>query len=207
MEKINFLLNTNNHTYNFDQSEIQSLNEAKILLEKSYTLYALYEVYNMILAHILRRIEYYDAHVFLENFEASGIFKEDEEQLLKRWEQFNSKDIFTHAHKHNIIDNITLDLLFALYHSKQHIQENSSVSVEYISSFLTLFEHRLFQKEFIKSAIKLNRRKSDQTRHNRRREDQLTTNVNKDEEIRIKASINPFNIPLQEPANTIEKYG
>lgn len=207
MEKINFLLNANNHAYNFSDSEFQALNEAKILLEKSYFLYALYEVYNMILAHLLRRIEYFGVEDFLSDLQTTAIYQDNETILYKRWEQFDTKEIFQHAFKHNIVDAITLDLLFALYHSKHTLQDNSFISVEYISSFLTLFEHRLFQKEFIKAPLKFNRRKSDQNSHQRRKEDSNFDSVSKDEEIRIKVGINPFKAPLQEPINTVEKYG
>lgn len=209
MERINFLLNTNNHEYNFDQSELHSLNEAKLLLEKSYNLYALYEINNMLLGHILRRIEYYSTEYFLSDLKANGQYQENEPQLFKRWEQYDTKEIFQHAFKHNLIDDITLDLLFALYHSKQHIQENDSISIDYISSFLTLFEQRLFQKEFIKAKIQYNRRKTDSSEHNKRKEDQINPQnfVSKDEEIRVRSGINPFSSPLQEPVHTIEKYG
>ena len=185
-----FIINQNE--YNLDEKELKILKEASSYYNAHNYFFALHELHNIFYSNILKRIEIYNAEYFLLELKSKEILQVDKSNILKKWENFDIKDILYVSKKLKIINFTTYHLFLSFNEYKVNTLTTDIVSKEYLISYFNILKEELFKYKPLKKDIQnhdMKRRKSDimkrrkQDRINRRKEDRINNELNDKETI------------------------
>ena len=188
--------------YNLNEFELNFLNLANGHFNNSNNFNALHELHNVFYANLLRRIETFNIDYFLKtlNKKLKDNFSYN---ILKRWEEFTTKELLALSLKLNIINNITYNIFLAFHIYKSKALTSDSISEFYLLSYFRILKDELllshFEEDSRKSASykrrqsdepSQKRRQSDKSQKSRRESDSVLLNTSK---INPKIFLNKFN--------------
>ena len=179
-----FVLDKN--IYNLNDEEILSFSAAEIFLEQGKNLYLIHELYNAFYINILKRIEYFGIRDVLEFLNKSNLYKNSEENIIKRWSNFDEIEIFSSLEKLEIINELSYNLILSFYNFKKNSSLDKDINTEEIFSFFNLLKNELLLQEYTlakKNIQEQKRRDSNTEEKNRRECDKDEKNIRKEDSI------------------------